>query len=527
MTITYYGGDGNDTAPLNPQYDYLYGGFGNDTLGTYRYGPDYWDGGQGDDYLYAAGDDTYGSFYGGDGRDQMYGGTPFSATGSMAAMVKTTSSSRPPIRASGDYAEGGGGDDYISLAAGPDVIYGGDGRDALSGGTGNDVIYGGDGDDTGTILALGYISLPAGLYGGDGNDYMDGGGGGDFLVGGNGDDTLIGGTGGDSLHGDDGNDNEDGGLGDDFLYGSIGNDTLRGGEGNDNLYGGDGNDVMRGADGNDLFDGGLGNDVMSGGEGNDQLDGGLGNDIIRGDDDADTFVFDTTLGPANVDVIKDFSAHRGRQVRAITDHFRGHHRRRRRRAVEWTVLSRQERPRSQRPRHLQCQQRKALYRPRRQGRRCEGTLRGARQAPRPTRQRLQSDRLRNKGSASSTEETKPCTHTTPTLTFSEKLVVVRFQPRVIEPRRADTWQRTSLVTAQVKRTISSGRPAPIRSLGSISMMSSMARAETTSSSPDPMAEAAATIKSGAEGEPTNSYSMRGMAISRSRIFASPSTTSWI
>ena len=68
------------------------------------------------------------------------------------------------------------------------------------------------------------------------------------------------------------------------------------------IYGNDLNNTLRGGDGNDTIDGGAGNDVINGGLGADVLTGGAGND---------TFVFNTTLGNGNVDVITDFSNAKG------------------------------------------------------------------------------------------------------------------------------------------------------------------------------------------------------------------------
>jgi VCBS repeat-containing protein len=56
----------------------------------------------------------------------------------------------------------------------------------------------------------------------------------------------------------------------------------------------------------DRIDGKGGNDTIKAGEGNDTLIGGLGNDVLTGGRDADRFVFNTTLGRRNVDLITDF-----------------------------------------------------------------------------------------------------------------------------------------------------------------------------------------------------------------------------
>lgn len=155
-----------------------------------------------------------------------------------------------------------------------DVLHGNGGNDTLRGGGGNDKLYGGEGADT--------------LYGDNGND---------ALTGGNGNDSLNGGAGNDTLKGDAGNDTLKGGTGIDVLYGGAGKDVLKGESGNDNIRGGIDNDTLFGDAGNDILYGEAGNDTLYGGTGLDTLYGGAG---------SDRFVFDTTLGKSNIDVIKDF-----------------------------------------------------------------------------------------------------------------------------------------------------------------------------------------------------------------------------
>ena len=65
----------------------------------------------------------------------------------------------------------------------------------------------------------------------------------------------------------------------------------------DNLSGGNGNDTINGLAGNDTISGLGGDDTINGGTGNDSISGGVGND---------RFVFDSTLGPLNIDTITDF-----------------------------------------------------------------------------------------------------------------------------------------------------------------------------------------------------------------------------
>ncbi|WP_280952670.1 calcium-binding protein [Rhizobium subbaraonis] len=126
------------------------------------------------------------------------------------------------------------------------------------------------------------------LSGSNLSDRIDGLAGGDSISGRGGGDTVLGGRGNDRLSG---------GSGDDRLYGCSGGDTLLGGTGDDRLFG---------EAGSDRLSGGAGNDRLSGGGGNDRLSGGAGNDVLLGGSGIDQFVFDTRLGKANIDTIRDF-----------------------------------------------------------------------------------------------------------------------------------------------------------------------------------------------------------------------------
>lgn len=94
----------------------------------------------------------------------------------------------------------------------------------------------------------------------------------------------------------------------DTLYGGSGSDTLTGGDGRDRLFGGSDNDILSGLSGNDLLIGGHGNDALAGDAGHDRLSGGRGVDTLFGGSGRDAFVFDSTRGSSNADVIDDFSA---------------------------------------------------------------------------------------------------------------------------------------------------------------------------------------------------------------------------
>ena len=97
-----------------------------------------------------------------------------------------------------------------------------------------------------------------------------------------------------------------GNAGANVLNGLAGDDVICGLGGNDVLAGGVGNDLLKGGFNNDRLDGGVGNDKLFGEYQNDTLLGGLGVDTMSGGAGCDTFVFNTTLGSANVDRITDF-----------------------------------------------------------------------------------------------------------------------------------------------------------------------------------------------------------------------------
>ncbi|MGF1579111.1 MAG: hypothetical protein ACFCD0_07075 [Gemmataceae bacterium] len=82
---------------------------------------------------------------------------------------------------------------------------------------------------------------------------------------------LLGGN--DAIYGGIGRDTIQGGDGADFLTGSRENDIISGGAGNDHIFGNDGNDTISGDQGDDTIFGGNGQDVITGGHGHDQLDG--------------------------------------------------------------------------------------------------------------------------------------------------------------------------------------------------------------------------------------------------------------
>jgi len=251
--MTYYGTTGNDTQ--KGAFD-LYGGDGNDRLGSYQAGVTVVDGGNGDDYLWVYNNMTIGYLFGGAGNDvvagyvngdALYGGAgnDLLTGGGVTFWPTITDPPVPmmiPVGASGD-----------------DVLFGGAGVDGLYGFDGNDTIYGDSGNDNGQLIAVpdgsgtGSFNIASGIYGGDGNDHIYArtvtgtASGNDLIYGGTGDDYVDGGSGSSTVYGGDGNDSIDAGYGlSTTIYGGDGNDTLT-------YFGPHDVDLIGGA-GNDFFD---------------------------------------------------------------------------------------------------------------------------------------------------------------------------------------------------------------------------------------------------------------------------------
>lgn len=165
-----------------------------------------------------------------------------------------------------------------------------------------------------------------------------GGSNADELSGGGGNDTIWGGGGGDRIYGGEGADSLFGGTGDDKIDGGAGADTMTGGAGNDSYFVTEGDVIVeteKSGTQDRVFAAALSIDLskISGGhvehatllgslalsitgtasnnklKGNDfanTLNGKLGTDFLSGGSGKDKFVFDTKLGPNNVDRITDF-----------------------------------------------------------------------------------------------------------------------------------------------------------------------------------------------------------------------------
>jgi Ca2+-binding RTX toxin-like protein len=335
------GGDGNDTFSGDLLANRLDGGAGNDLL----------IGGAGADVL-----------VGGAGSDVLNGGVgtdmaDYSANtvaGAILGVYVTLSAGTPVTLWFGDGVEtdslvnienlrGSSLGDYIGGDALANTLSGMAGNDFLEGHGGKDLLDGGAGLDTASFadktqavaITLNGATAVSAVVGGAGEDtlinieHLIGGFGNDTFLGDSRNNTLIGGEGADSLSGGGGADLLSGGPGQDWMDGGAGFDrvdystegsgisvvlnganTVQVSIGNlspdsilnvENIAGGAGNDSLTGDLLRNNLDGGSGSDVLNGRSGSDVLFGGL-------DSDTDFFVFDTALGPNNVDVLEEFDS---------------------------------------------------------------------------------------------------------------------------------------------------------------------------------------------------------------------------
>ena len=211
-----YAGDGNDTIEANAYHVSMsiYGGGGNDRLLA----------GQADDLL--SGDDGNDILEGRNGADLLFGGAGNDHINSGTG---------------DDVVYAGAGDDNINAAGNDDIVYAGDGADVVWANWGDDVVYGGNGHDT-LMGAAGDDTV----YGEDGSDVLQGREGDDVISGGSGWDHLYDGYGDDTVTGGEGNDLFVDGEGDDLLIGDAGDDEFRLAtySGNNVVIGGTGNDTL-------------------------------------------------------------------------------------------------------------------------------------------------------------------------------------------------------------------------------------------------------------------------------------------
>ncbi|MBR1154060.1 calcium-binding protein [Bradyrhizobium sp. JYMT SZCCT0428] len=330
---TLYGGAGDDELYGETNTDTLYGGAGNDTLDGGSSG-DVMSGGLNDDTYIVENTGDQVIEYSGEGRDTVYSRLPnYTLTSNVENLVLYS-----PIALNGEGNTldngivGNSLDNVLSGHGGNDTLFGLEGHDTLNGGLGDDQLYGGIGNDTyivrdsldavheyanegiDTVNATANYQLSANVENlnlvsasyGLGNDLantitggreantLDGGGAADTLIGRGGDDTYMVDNAGDIV-------TEVTGEGSDTVITTVSYtlaentsverlEAFRWGSANSiNLTGNSIANTVIGNDGSNLINGGGGIDTLTGGGGQDY------------------FLFNTTLGAANVDTISDFS----------------------------------------------------------------------------------------------------------------------------------------------------------------------------------------------------------------------------
>ena len=180
--------------------------------------------------------------------------------------------------------------------AGNDTLIGGEGNDILTGGAGEDVLLGEDGDDIFIVVTA--SDMPSGetVTGGAGTDELR------FaatakstlsigssvsvekIVIGTGTAAAAVATGTVALNVD---------------ASSAARGLI--------IIGNAGANILTGSVYDDILQGGAGNDTISAGIGDDVITGGLGTDVLNGGTGLDSFIFNSTLGKTNIDVIQDFN----------------------------------------------------------------------------------------------------------------------------------------------------------------------------------------------------------------------------
>jgi Ca2+-binding RTX toxin-like protein len=288
--------------------DYIYGYGGNDLLEG-RGGNDWMSGGSGNDEL--IGGSGFNDYWGGSGYDTF------------------TMSARAGAAFSDDFINDFTFDvDIIDVSAWGVSDFGQIAVLLDSDGAGNatlNAFYGGldhiltiDGVAPDELLPSDFLysaSGPKNVTGTSAADVIFGSSYGDILNGGSGDDVLLGGGGNDLLIGGFGIDYFDGGSGYDEVSFAYTNESIK-----VNLVSGvavfasgpveylTSIEDVTGGGGNDALTGNSLANFLDGGDGNDLLNGGRGKDFLVGGDGSNSFLFNTALGPSNVDTIADFYA---------------------------------------------------------------------------------------------------------------------------------------------------------------------------------------------------------------------------
>lgn len=259
LSLSAYGGDGDDQLQGGAGDDTLFGGGGHDLFSTAEDadGGDAYDGGEGVDTVdysnrglaITVSIDDLANDGGLDERDDVQT--------SVEGVVGTAASDILIGSEGDDRLEGGEGDDVLNGNGGDDIFLErrAAGRDVINGGEGSDTIdYAGRTLD---ILITLCIPDDTRCYSGDCGCPADDGEPEerDTLVlienayTGSGNDRLVGNVESNTFHA---------GEGDDELIGAEGDDTLYGEAGDDAMFGDEGEDLLDGSGGHDSFDGGAG-----------------------------------------------------------------------------------------------------------------------------------------------------------------------------------------------------------------------------------------------------------------------------
>ena len=274
LSLSLYGGDGNDILIGGAASDTLVGGSGNDSL-TASAGNDSLDGGDGIDAYFGRQDvalhltalnGTLVNSVGGINTDvlrniEVIGGTLF------ADLIDATGINTNMTLA------GAAGNDTLIGSTGNDLLDGLDGNDSLDGAGGINTMNGGAGNDTYVVRSAAEVVSDF-IQNDDGTTTDDHGidtvlSSVTWTLGSNLEQLTLTGTAALDGTGNELNNLLVGNAGYNQLNGLAGNDTLDGGAGNDSLTGDVGNDSLLGGDGNDTLDGGVGTNTMAGGTGND------------------------------------------------------------------------------------------------------------------------------------------------------------------------------------------------------------------------------------------------------------------